>query len=382
MIKKLTTALLIMAMLFTLIGCGQETSSEDLKDPSDISSELLYTGSMELSYAEEFSVDYYEGDYALVTISGEDRYLLVPEGKDAPSDLKEDITVLNKPMDNIYLAASAAMDMFVSIDAIDSISFSSLKEEGWYIEEAKEAMRDGNLIYAGKYSAPDYELILSGNCSLAFENTMIFHTPEVKEQLEKFGIPVIVDHSSYEKTPQGRMEWVKLCGLLAGKEEAAEQVFKAQEEAIDSVAENEKANKTVAFFYITSNGAANIRKPSDYLPKMIELAGGKYIFDELGDKDDMASSTMTMQMEDFYAGAKDADYLIYNSAIEGELNDIKDFLGKSPLLKDFKAVEEGNVYCTTKNLYQSSMELGTIITDIYYMLNGNDEAMTYLYKVE
>ena len=54
------------------------------------------------------------------------------------------------------------------------------------------------------------------NCGLAIENTMISHTPEVKEQLEKFGIHVLVDYSSYEPEPLGRTEWVKLYGLLTG----------------------------------------------------------------------------------------------------------------------------------------------------------------------
>lgn len=45
-------------------------------------------------------------------------------------------------------------------------------------------MEDGDIIYAGKYSAPDYEMILNENCGLAIENTMILHTPEVKEQME------------------------------------------------------------------------------------------------------------------------------------------------------------------------------------------------------
>lgn len=48
---------------------------------------------------------------------------------------------------------------------------------------------DGSNSFAGKYSAPDYELILSKNCDLAIESTMIYHKPEVKEKLEQFGIP-------------------------------------------------------------------------------------------------------------------------------------------------------------------------------------------------
>ena len=32
---------------------------------------------------------------------------------------------------------------------------------------------------------------------------MIYHNPEVKEKLEEFGIPVLVEHSSYESHPLG-----------------------------------------------------------------------------------------------------------------------------------------------------------------------------------
>ncbi len=47
----------------------------------------------------------------------------------APDDLDPDIVVIQEPVQNIYLVASAAMDMFVSLIA-DSIRFSSLKGMG------------------------------------------------------------------------------------------------------------------------------------------------------------------------------------------------------------------------------------------------------------
>ena len=244
-------------------------------------------------------------------------------------------------------------------------------------------MEAGDILYAGKYSTPDYEQILAEGCGLAVENTMIYHTPEVKEQLENFGIPVLVDYSSYEAEPLGRTEWVKLYGLLIGKEEAAEEAFQSEMEAFQSIQESEEDigdEKSVAFFYITANGEANVRKSSDYLAKMIDMAGGEYIFRNLGDEES-ASSTETMQMEEFYAGAKDADYIIYNSTIDGELSSLDELLAKSPLLKDFKAVESGNVFCTTRDLYQSSMELGTIISDIRSMLPDRTD-MTYIYPLE
>ena len=369
-------------LLFLLGGCGQ-TDAAVRERNTDISQELTYTGSMDLVYAEKFAVDYYEDGYALITVNQDMQYLLVPEGMEAPKDLAEGIAVLQQPVDHIYLVASAVMDMFVSMDALDSVRFSGLQESGWYIEEAREAMEAGDILYAGKYSTPDYEQILAEGCGLAVENTMIYHTPEVKEQLENFGIPVLVDYSSYEAEPLGRTEWVKLYGLLIGKEEAAEEAFQSEMEAFQSIQESEEDigdEKSVAFFYITANGEANVRKSSDYLAKMIDMAGGEYIFRNLGDEES-ASSTETMQMEEFYAGAKDADYIIYNSTIDGELSSLDELLAKSPLLKDFKAVENGNVFCTTRDLYQSSMELGTIISDIHSMLTDRTD-MTYIYPLE
>ena len=88
-----------------------------------------------------------------------------------------------------------------------------------------------------------------------------------------------------------------------------------------------------------------------------------------------------MQMDEFYAAAQDADYIIYNSTTTEELSSIEDLLEKSSLLERFRAVQEGKVYCTTKNLYQSSMELGSIISDMHKMLTGED-GMTYLYQLE
>ena len=43
-----------------------------------------------------------------------------------------------------------------------------------------------------------------------------------------------------------------------------------------------------------------------------------------------------MQMEDFYAAEKDADILIYNGTIEGELTSIAELVQKNSLFADFK----------------------------------------------
>ena len=374
----------ICLMIIGLLGlCSCSSPSSNLKEEKAEQTQqtLVYEKTMELKYAENFQVDYYEGGYTMLLLPMEHtKFLVVPEGMEEPSGLEKDIIVLNRPIQNLYVVASSVMDMFQELDSLNTIAFSGQKEENWYIEGAKKAMQEGKMQYAGKYNQPDYERIVSGNCSLAIENMMISHAPEVKEKLNEFGIPVMIERSSYETHPLGRVEWVKFFGALLGKEKEAEQIFQKQEEILRKVTGEEKTGKTVAFFFVTSNGMIQVRQSNDYIPKMIELAGGTYVFSDLGE-DSTKRSTINMQVEEFYNGAKDADFLIYNSSIDGGVKNLEQLLEKCDVLKDFKAVKEGNVWCTTNNMYQQSLSIGYLMEDIYKMLREKESQMEYLYPL-
>ena len=372
---------------------GQQTAAVGGNPAKTAAAPLAYDHSMELSYAENFAVDYYEGGYKLLTtrLNG-DRILIVPKHQQAPEDAEALVSpsaegepgkliVLQEPVKNLYLVASSVMDMFAQLDSMDAISMCGLKEEDWYIPAAKQAMKDGTLLYAGKYSQPDYELLLSQNCSMAIENSMIYHTPEVMEKLDEFGIPTLVEYSSYEEHPLGRVEWVRFFGALLDQEEKADQLFEKQKEALKRVEAEESTGKTVAFFYITSNGLVQVRQSTDYIPKMIELAGGKYVFENLGDPDSRRS-TVNLQLEDFYDGAQDADFLVYNTTIDRQVQTLEDLLKKCSLLKDFKAVKNHQVWCTTEDMYQQSMSAGNLIEDFHRMLTGDDKETRYLYRLK
>ena len=343
--------------------------------------ELQVEDSMALQYATQFSVDHMTGGYSLLTIEDSGRFLVVPEDTPVPDGLDGDVTVLQQPLDHIYLVATSAMDLFRALDGLDHIRLSGTDASGWHIEEARRAMEAGDILYAGKYSAPDYERIYAQQCDLAIQSTMIYHTPEVKEQLERLGIPVLVERSSYESHPLGRMEWLKLYGVLLGREERAEELFQGQMDRLEEVLQQESTGQTVAFFSINTNGSVNVRKSGDYVAKMIELAGGTYVFSNLTDNGN-SLSTMNMQMETFYAGAKNADVLIYNSTIDGGVRTLEELLAKSGLLADFKAVQEGRVWCTEQNLFQSSTGLGDLIVDLHRVLTEpNAQELTYLYPL-
>jgi len=238
----------------------------------------------------------------MLTIAESDaRFLVVPEDATKVDGLPADVTVLRQPVENIYLVSTSVMDLLLHLDALDSVAFSGTKAEGWYLPAVQQAMEEGKIAYAGKYSAPDYEQILAAGCRLAIENTMILHTPEVKEQLEHFGIPVLVERSSYESDPLARMEWIKLYGILLGREEQAEQVFSAQETAVQPILSQEPTGKSCAFFSLTTNNLATVRKGSDYVARMIEMAGGDYVFADLTDNgNNLSTMNLPLDVDETY----------------------------------------------------------------------------------
>ncbi|MBR3401179.1 MAG: ABC transporter substrate-binding protein [Parasporobacterium sp.] len=359
-----------------LVGEGR---TEDASAPELTG--LVFEKQMDFTYAECADVYYYEGGYKYFRVYDSADYLLVPENGEIPENLSADVVILHKPQ-NIYMAATGAMALFNAMDGLDHIAFSSVTAENWYVQAAQDAMNNGEIIYAGKYSAPDFELLISRDCDLAVESTMILHTPKVQEMLQNLGIPVFIDRSSYEPHPLGRTEWVKVYGAMLDQEEAADSFFQSQSQVLEELKDIENSGKTVAFFYVNTNGTIVVRRPGDTVPIMIELAGGNYALNDVSSLEGTMRSSVSMTMEEFYANAVDADYLIYNSTIASPIYTLQDLLDKSPLFADFKAVQEGNVWCADKYLYQATDIVGELIRDFYHMLNdGDEDQMTFLYKI-
>lgn len=366
------------AFIITLSGCSKTESIPEKHIEID---GLAFSERVDLTYAEQFAIDRYENGYSVIHTMNGESFLLVPEGEKTPDGLPEGITVIEKPTKNIYLAATSAMGLFSELEQGEAVRFSGTKPDDWYIDYAREAMENGKMLYAGKYREPDYEMLLENECALSVQSTMIDHSPEVKDKLNELGIPVFVDYSSYETHPLGRSEWIKVYGEMTDTSELARQLFSAQAEQLDGISE-ESTGKTAAFFYISTSGQAVTRKSGDYVTKMIELAGGENVFENLGN--DKATSSVTMEMEQFYSQAKNADFIIYNSTVGGEITTIDELIAKNELLADFKAVQNGNVWCTKENLFQETMKLGTVISDFNSIFTGNTEEKppVFLFRLE
>ncbi len=371
---------LIIFTVFATVLSGCSKNTESIDNSEEIGG-IAFSETVPLTYAECFSIDRYDGGYSLIKTMNGEKYLLVPKDMDIPNELPTDIIALSYPIEDVYLVAANAMGHFVQLGKGESIKFSGKKASDWYIDYARDAIEDGKMLYAGKYREPDYEMLLENDCKLSIQSTMIEHSPEVKEKLIELGIPVFIDYSSYESHPLGRSEWIKLYGEMTGVPELAESIFNEQLHEFDSI-DKASTDKSVAFFYINTAGQPVTRKPGDYITKMIELAGGKNAFKTIGSEG--SSSSITMEAEQFYSLAKDADIIIYNSTIDGEITTVEQLIAKNEILSDFKAVRDGNVWCTKPALYQDSGKLGTAISEMNLIFSDNYETaeLEFFFKLE
>ena len=179
---------------------GDEDGKRSGEDLVPAFAGLTFDEKLVPDYAEGFVIYYDRSGCRLIDVFQEGRYLVLPSGLERPEDLPEDVTVIRLCPECVYLSNSAAMSLFDAMDAVDAVRLCSLTADNWYLDAPKEAMQAGKLQFAGKYSEPDYELLVESGCDLAIENTMIYHAPEVKEMLEELGInSIIAGHSATEQ---------------------------------------------------------------------------------------------------------------------------------------------------------------------------------------
>ncbi len=424
---KKTTAKLWMAWLmvlvlavFSLAGCGQNGESSETADistmagtaesasaetaesvPADTSEtemtsaaetagnqataawagSMVFDHALKLEYAENFQADYYQDGYVLFTAGAEQQpYLVVPEGQSVPEGIPEEVTVLQMPLDRILLSSTGMCSLFSAIGALDHVKLVTTEADDWYINDVKNRMEDGSIQYTGEYDEPDFEQVTAENIQLVIETTMINGSPDVLEKYEELGIPTLVETSSQENHPLGRVEWVKLWGILCGMEEEAEAYFAEQKTMVESLAEEEKSDVSVAMFYASSSrGTCYVRNGGDYMAKMIELAGGNYLQEDLNPDE---SGTAKMSFEELYASIQDVDYIFYIN-LSDKYYSLADMTAGNELFGSCKAVQNGHVWYTSQDFIQSTAAIGSIIQDMHTIFTSDGTATTdHLIRME
>lgn len=380
-------------------NASQEQSDQESDDEDSAGGRYPYavcTGEEQTEYADKFRIYDYEDDIREIVVNGTDHYIVIGSGSQDENDISDqDISVdadgvtyniIILPQNNIYLAASSGAAFFSALDAVDQISAAGILMKDWYVDDMRDAMQNGDILYTGKYSAPDFETMLQMGCSLAIESTMINHSPEVKEKLISNGIQVFTDYQNYEKSPLGKLEWIKVYGILTEKYDKAVKIFDEEknkylqaEEESQEAASSDKKTESAVFFYINSQNEYVVRC-NDYIQQMMEEAGFKYLPDNI---DDNGAGYVKMSEEAFYAACHDADVMIWDGAIIDAPESVEQLQGLSTIFDDFKAVKEDRVYSVSRSYYQRNDRIAELFEDFKALSDGDQTRdMEFLKKLQ
>lgn len=312
---------------------------------------------MTLEYTDAFSVKYLKGGLKKIVDADGRILIFVPEGREVPEEYKDEV-IVNAPIKKVLAASTTYVSLLRPIDEIESVVAVTTDIENWAIDEVIAGLESGDITFVGKNKAPDYEKISSLKPEIAFVYGGPSGLYEMMEKFDELGIQYAVGGEYMEDHPLGRMEWLKFFAALYDKEDIAEEYFNA---AVDRVKEVEEKlasveRPTVAWGSVYS-GKVYVPKSASYAAKMIEMAGGDYIF-----KDDDLDST-SVSIEQFYDKGKDADVFVYSSSINYAPS-LEYILEQTPSLADFKKVQEKDVWCFAEDYWQSMDKTDELICQL------------------
>lgn len=400
-VKKFLALLLALAMVCALAACAAPSNTDEpaltdkpaetespaqteapaeTPDPADVDGELILDHEEELLYAEQFTMTRYQGGYTMFTAAchPDKEFLIVPEGKSVPADLADNVVVLQQPLNKITMCSTGMVSLIDAINGLDNIATVGTDVSGWYLDNVIAKLENGEIKFSGKYREPDFEMLTAEGIQLEIDTTMIEGYPEVLAKYDELGIPYLIESSSREGHPLGRVEWVKLFGAIMGMDEEAAAYFNEQAEKVEAVTSADKTDKTAAMFYISSSsGEVYARNGGDYMAQMIGMAGGNYI---MADVNPEKTGNLNTTFEDVYARCIDADYLFYVNFAQ-KFNSIADMIEYNPLFADFKAVKDGNVFVTAPHFTQSTAAIAGIIEDMHKLFNDPAAETTTLLKL-
>ncbi|MBR5856241.1 MAG: ABC transporter substrate-binding protein, partial [Bacteroidales bacterium] len=284
-------------------------------------------------------------------------YTLVP--RDCTGILSADINAIPYPVENVICMSSShvafltKLGMESKISGISGTRFISNKK-------VTELIDDKKIVDIGSEELPNYELIISLKPDVIFAYRVNGNSNSYIETLQKYGIKVLTIGEHLEEEPLGKVEYIKLFGLLCNRKMEADSIFSSiKEEYIKTkqdIAEHTgNTSKAKVLINIPYKGVWMIPGGNNYISRIIQDAGGCI----LGAKEGISHSSQ-MSFEEIYNIALQADVWIHTNMI----NKLDDLGRENPLYKNIPSFKRGEVYnntaIVTPNGGSDYWETGTI----------------------
>ena len=296
-------------------------------------------------YAEGFEITHYSNCTAITiadpwdTTSILQRYILVEKGNPLPDNLPSG-TIVRTPVENAIMYTTVHVSIWEELGALEDI-VGICEPEYLTSQQAVRMIASGKIHDCGKAASPNVEKIIDigGEIIVAspFEHSGY-------GQAEKLGIPIFESADYMENHPLGRVEWLKVFGLLSGRQELADSLFNAtcaRYNAIKEVASKvEKRPRLVSerkygSSWFVAGGAS-------YMARMYEDAGADYVFKVYN-----STGSVPLSFENVYDAAWDADIWMFKYGMDRDMT-YDDLRAEFKPYENFEAFKNRRIYtCNT-----------------------------------
>ena len=306
------------------------------------------TGNAIMDYAQFYAIEDTLGDIKTISVrnlwSGAekiDKYTLVP--RDSISLLEGDEWAIPYPVKNVVCMSSSHVALMASLNEHESIS--AISGTGFITnEKVRELIAEGKIADIGTEELPNYEKIISLKPDVVIAYGIAGNSNSYIENLKRYGIKVLTIGEYLENDPLGKLEYIKLFGLLTEKEQMADSIYSSvcrqylqTKEKVAGTIGNDAA-RTKVLINAPYKGTWMIPGQENYISRLIWDAGGMI----LGSKEGKSLSSQ-MSFEQIYQIALQADIWLHTNAI----NTMNELANENPLYKNIPSFQQGKVYNNT-----------------------------------
>ena len=235
-------------------------------------------------------------------------------------------------MSSTAVAMLDAIDKSSYIVGVSGLRFISTQSVIGRGEAIKDVGYDGNIDYETLIALKPDIVIVYG---VGGPSTM-------KQKLNEAGIPIFYLADYLEQSPLGKAEWMIALGEIVGERAAAQQRFNEivpKYEAVKQLAANSARRQPLVMLNTPYGDSWFMPGHGSYQVKLIEDAGGKYIYDDAP----ADASTVAVDMESAYLMTAKADVWIN----VGDFAGINALTSALPKMAGTPVVKRGDVYSNT-----------------------------------
>lgn len=339
--KKILLSAYIVTWVLLLSACGGGSKTSSLQAEGD---------TVRMKYSSLLQIVKH-ADYTVVTIRNPwdtlkvlHTYLLADREKPLPEHLPEG-TVVRTPLQKSVIYSSVHCSLWSELDELKGIGGVCGLE---YIKlpQIQEGCRNGSIVNVGNSMNPDIERIIDLRPDAIllspFENSGGYG------RVGKLNIPIIECADYMETSALGRTEWMRLYGLLLGKEAQADSLFAGIEKEYLTLTQQVKSQnlkRPTVISEMKNSSAWYIPGGNSTMGRLYQDAGADYVFASLSN-----SGSVPLAFETVFDRGGNADiWLIkYNQPQDKTYSELeKDY---APYAR-FKAFQDRKVYgCNTNHV--------------------------------